>query len=124
MTSDRNYVFTITGVNPTDYTCVTPPILGANWVTAYNANANTIATLLSVSFGGPATGPTFGNGEFLISLSPPPVLFAATGNITMPMPNDPALVGASVATQGVRLDNNVMGPEIVLLNAQDLILGN
>ncbi|MEZ5964658.1 MAG: hypothetical protein R3F56_12485 [Planctomycetota bacterium] len=106
-------------INPTGYDCVTRPVLGSNWTTSYNANTTTIATVLVLGPGGPATGPGFGGGEFLVSLLPTPVTLVGNGNITLPVPNAAYLAGARLATQGMRVD----GGQLVLLNAQDVVFG-
>lgn len=111
------------GLNPTDYSCVSRPRLGSGWTTAYNTNANTLATVLVVAPGGPATGPPFANGEFLVALAPPPITIAGTGNITLPIPGHPSAAGVMLATQGLRVDNQAAGPQLLLLNAQDVQLG-
>jgi hypothetical protein len=105
-------------LNPPDYLCVTRPILGTNWTTSYNSNTNTLATVLILG-AGPATGPRAWNGEWLVALTPPPILIAGTGNIVLPIPNVPIYAGAIVATQGFRLDSSATGPQLLLLNAQD-----
>jgi hypothetical protein len=108
------------GINPADFACVTPPAVGATWTTSYNSSANTLATILLIGTG-PATGPPFGNGEVLITLAPPPITIIGTGNISIPLAADRSIVGTSVSTQGARIDNP--GPVLLLLNAQDVVLG-
>lgn len=108
------------GVNPADYSCLTRPVLGSPWTTSFNANTNTIGTVLVLATAGPATGPALWNGEFLVSLLGPLFTMNATGNITLPLPNDPSLGGLILATQGVRLEVRPTGPQVVLLNAQDV----
>ena len=110
-------------LNPPDFTCVTPPVLGSNWTTAYNTNANTLATVLIVGLGGPATGPPIWNGEFLVALAPPPVLLVGTGNIALPIPGHRSVGGTQISTQGFRLDASGAGSQLLLLNALDLVLG-
>ena len=78
-----------TGINPAEFECVTRPAIGANWTTTYNANANTLATVLIIGLGGPATGPGFWQGEWLVALNPPPVPIAGTGSISLPIPINP-----------------------------------
>lgn len=109
-------------VNPLDYTCVTMPVIGSPWTTAYNTNANTLATVLFLGLGGPASGPPFGGGELLIALAPAPIPVVGNGNISVPIPPTRTVVGARFATQGARLDNTG-SIQLVLLNAQDVVLG-
>ena len=111
------------GINPTEYSCVTEPALGTNWTTSYSHAANTIATLMVIGLGGPSGGFPFAGGEVLISLIPGPVFLTGAGDITILLPGDPMFLGAAISTQGVRLDLGAMGPEVVLLNALDILLG-
>ena len=111
-----------TGINPPDYRCVTRPVLGTTWTTSYGSTANTVATVMLFGFA-PATGPAFWQGEFLVALSPSPVAVPGTGNLSILVPNDPNLLGASAWSQGVRIDSSASGTSFLLLNAQDLRLG-
>ncbi|MFO1055183.1 MAG: hypothetical protein U1F36_23440 [Planctomycetota bacterium] len=107
------------GVNPADFTCLTRPALGGTWTTSYNSNTNTVATVLIVGLGGPATGPNLGYGEWLVALNPAPVVIAGNGNYSLPIPNSANLAGLHLSTQGARLDFS----SLVLLNAQDIVIG-
>ncbi len=111
------------GVNSVGFSCVSRPALGQTWTTTFNANANTVATILCLGAGGPASGIRFGNGELLFAPVPSPVLYIGSGDITLLVPNQPWLSGALVSTQGMRLDSSGAGPQLVLLNAQDVELG-
>lgn len=110
-------------VNSVGYSCVTRPALGRSWTTTFDANASTVATILVVGAGGPASGIRFGTGELLFAPVPPPALYIGSGDITVPVPNQAWLIGAFVSTQGMRLDSGTAGPQLVLLNAQDVELG-
>lgn len=110
------------GVNPADFSCVTQPVLGTSWQTSYNTNASTVATLLALGVG-PATGPVVFGGEVLLALSPVPGTLAGTGNLSLPIPSNPALAGATFSSQGYRVDVVGGAAAIVPLNAQDLVLG-
>ncbi|MCB9882975.1 MAG: S8 family serine peptidase [Planctomycetes bacterium] len=111
------------GLNPVDFACDTPPVLGTTWVTSYGSHAGTLGTVLAFGLAGPATGPGLGSYEFLIGLIPGPILVSGAGPIALPIPNDPSFQGAAVHTQGARADQNGGGVDIVLLNALDLVLG-
>ena len=113
-----------TNLNPPDYLCVTRPALGSNWTTSYNVTPSTLATALAISLGGPATGPNLWTGELLIALAPAPLSIFGTGNIVLPIPNNAALGGVKISTQGLRLDTVGSAQQVFLLNAQDLVLGN
>lgn len=111
------------GVNAADFACVTRPVLGANWITAFGSGANTLGTILVVGLSGPGTGPPLPVGEWLISLALPPVLISGAGQISVPLPNDLGFIGFPISTQGLRIDVLMGLPHLVVLNAQDLILG-
>lgn len=110
------------GVNPPDYSCVTPPILGSGWVTSFNDNPNTLFTVLVLALA-PATFPSPVGGEALVSLTPAPATVLGTGDITVPVPANPVLVGTALASQGVRIDAVGAAAQFVLLNAQDFVVG-
>ncbi len=113
------------GVNSTDYFCVTNPILGEEWTSVIDAAPSlgllTTATAVVFGFGGPASGVFLPDGgELLIA---PPAMFdlAVRARHSIPIPADSSLAGQLVSTQGIRFE---AGPSsVVLLNAQDLVLG-
>ncbi len=104
------------GINPPDFTCADNPVIGTSWTTSYGHGAATLATVLLLGPGGPATGPAFGTGELLISLMPAPLSVVGAGDIALALPKAPGLIGATFSMQGARLEP---GPQIVLLNALD-----
>jgi hypothetical protein len=112
-----------TGINAVGFSCITRPALGGSWTTSFNSNPSTIATILAVGAGGPASGIRFGTGELLLAPTPPPALFIGSGDITVPVPNQAWLIGALISTQGMRIDASGAGPLLELLNAQDVELG-
>lgn len=50
-------------------------------------------------------------------------LLSGSGNISLQIPNNQALIGFRIATQGFRIDVAGAGLVPVLLNAQDVLLG-
>lgn len=112
-----------TGVNAPDFTCVTLPVLGTNWTTSFNPNANTALTGIAVALGGPATLPNWFGGELLLSLNPGPVVLLGTGNLSLAIPNDQGLIGLQFSSQGARFDVISGNLQPVMLNAQDVRVG-
>ena len=110
-----------TGINPAEYSCTTPPVLGTDWVTDITTNPSTTATALGLALA-PAQVSTFA-GEILIGLSPAPLFLPGFGTHRVTIPNSGALVGATLATQGFRIDAPSGIPTLVMLNAQDLVFG-
>jgi hypothetical protein len=108
-----------TGVNPPDYTCITPPILGSNWTVDIALTPGTVSTFIALGLAPHAGLPLFG-GEFLLSLSPPPTFAPGFGQTVIPLPNVTAFLGITLYTQGMRLEQ--LG-QVTLLNAQDVRLG-
>jgi hypothetical protein len=111
------------GINAPDFSCLTRPALGSLWTTSFGSNPNTIATILVIGAGGPASGIRFGSGELLLAPTPSPLPFLGSGDITVPVPNQAWLIGAFVSTQGMRIDPSPAGPLLQILNAQDIELG-
>ena len=112
------------GVNPACYTNLTQPVLGTAWNTEIDHSGYPGAT--STLVGGnalPTMGTVFGFGEVLIA---GPKLFRdlvpSSGTIdphSSFIPNDVALAGVFVATQGAILGSS----GIELCNAIDLVVG-
>lgn len=111
------------GLNPIGYSCVSAPVLGANWQTSIAMTPNSVASFVAIAIF-PELGIPFGGGEILIGLVPDPLLLVGAGSHALLVPNVSTLLGAMVPTQGFRLDN--LGPTTVLvaLNAEDLVLGS
>jgi len=110
------------GINPTGFECTSRPVVGGNWSTNVLVDSSTAATFVGLSTSG--SQQPFLGGEILIGLSPPPVFTPpAMGAHTVPIPNASVFTGLPLSTQGFRID--VVGgvPGVVLLNAQDLVLG-
>lgn len=110
------------GTNPTGFVCDTIPALGTVWRSTIPTTPDTLATWIGIAVqpGRTALGP----GEILIGLGPPAPLFVAgTGSHGVTIPGLTDLCGASLATQGFRVDRTGGAPVLVTLNAQDLTLG-
>ena len=106
------------GVNPVGYSCVNAPVVGTDWQAAIATVPGTVSTVLLLA-GAPAQLP-FASGEILVRLVPPPVTSVGLGTHVVPIPLSNEFLGASLATQGLRVD----APEtLLLLNAQDLTVG-
>lgn len=114
------------GVNPTGYQVFSTPMIGTT-VTAFIPPVPTGATVLTAVVAAapiaPTTSPAY-VGELMISLSGSPLYFISSGGpLLMPIPNNCALIGLTVRTQGFRFDN--VGGTIVThcLNRRDLTIG-
>ncbi len=116
----------ILGLNPSDYACTTPPVVGGTWVASVSTTpllgTATLTTFVTVGLGGPIVGfPIFG---FELLILPPFVETTGFGVHNIPLPPDPLLVGVDVPSQGARIELGAGGAlHIVLTNAQDLVLG-
>jgi photosystem II stability/assembly factor-like uncharacterized protein len=111
------------GLNPPCLASVNPPELGSSWsVTIDSAALPGASSSFLIVRESPASGPTLPQGELLIA--GPRLLAAskpASGGLdpfSFPIPNDPALVGASGFSQGF-----LLGPAIELCNALDVVVG-
>lgn len=106
------------GVNPAAYQCSSPPRLGQLWTSAIATTPATVWT--GIVLGVPAAPmPAFGGEALLVPFDS---RLSSTGAFSVPIPNDPGLLGQLYSAQGVRIEN-ASNPRIVLLNAQDLRLG-
>ncbi|MEM7310973.1 MAG: hypothetical protein AAF682_30165 [Planctomycetota bacterium] len=112
-----------TGVNPTGFSCVTVPVIGMDWEVEVATTPTTLATYVAVA-AKPGTTPVPGLGEILLGLAAPLVLLEGLGTHITPLPTDCGLIGSNFASQGLRLETGRVGPVAVLLNAQDLVVGN
>jgi hypothetical protein len=111
------------GVNPAEYRCVSRPAVGTVWRTEIATTPNTVSTFLAVAVLPDPGIPLFG-GEVLIGLAPAPSIVAnGLGSHALSIPNQAALVGATAATQGFRIDGRGPTTVLVLLNAEDLRFG-
>jgi hypothetical protein len=110
------------GINVAGFGCVTNPVLGSNWTSSIATLPSTQSTWLAVACCPAQLQISNLPGELLLD---PAVLFllptATVGTHTLPLPSSPSLLGVSLTTQGLRID--LPGPSLVMLNAQDLVLG-
>ena len=109
------------GVNPSDYACVTRPQLGGTWTTTFGQSPSTLLTAVGLTPDGVAPVPVpFLGGELLLAVGPTLQIATATGDISVAIPVSLALTGQRFHTQGLRLEPS----GVVMLNGIDLILGN
>ena len=108
------------GINPLDFTCISPPVMGGIWQTAIATPPGTAATVVAVA-PLPSAGFTnpFGPGELLIG-APPFFTQVSTGSHAINVPTTPAIAGVQVPTQGFRVTS---GLAIAAMNAIDLVVG-
>lgn len=109
------------GVNASDYECVTRPALGTTWTTTFGQTANTLLTAMALT-SAPSTPvllPALG-GELLLAATPDLAILTSSGDAHVSIPNALALSGEVFHSQGLRLETT----GFVLLNGIDLILGN
>jgi outer membrane protein assembly factor BamB len=115
------------GLNPVTFQCVAPPALYGQWTCQVAPSAATALTLVLIA-AAPAPVPLpLEGGELLLDLAGAlPLLVqpvAAGGLHTVTIPGDPVLLGASLATQGARVDLPAGIPVLALGNGLDLLLG-
>ncbi len=115
-------VRTGSGTNPSGYACVTNPVVGTTWRSSIPTTPTTVGTWIALSTTAIGGLPT-AFGELLIAAAPAPVMIAGNGSHAVPIPTLASLVGASLSTQGVRVDAPAGTPVVALLNAVDLVLG-
>lgn len=110
------------GANPTGFTSLTPPVVGALWSSSIDMGApGAFGTLLAIGVGGATGGLDLSGavvGELLVL--PPFAFDFAAGTHSIAIPADPTLVGAGVSTQGA----SAALTGTVLHNALDLVLGD
>ena len=109
------------GVNPTGFACTSDPVLGSTWSSAVPTSARTTATAVGLA-AQPAQLAMFG-GEVLLSLAPPPLFVPGFGSHSIAVPNDPALIGAPLFAQAMRVDVAAGAGQLLLFNGQRLTLG-
>ena len=112
-----------TGVNNLCYASLNQPVMGSMWnveVTTSGHPGATLAALLLHT--APAMGPVLSGGEVLVGGVKLFQTFRAPigGSVkfSLPVPNDPALIGAKGATQAV-----ILGGGWEACNAVDFVLG-
>ena len=101
------------------------PALGSTWTTSLAITANTLQTFVGLGASAAQIPLASFGGELLIGVTPAP-LFAGTptaGSHDIPIPMTSSLLGSQLASQGVRVDLAGGVPTLVLMNAQDVVLG-
>lgn len=113
------------GVNPVDYTVISLPVIGTSYSASIATNVATVATVVGVDQPAPAPFllPGLASGEILLALSPALFLHPANGIHSIPVPNDPALIGIPLSTQGFRIELTGIVPMALALNGIDLVVG-
>ena len=116
--------FNGSGANPFFFGVPGEPVLGGTFVGLVTKGPQTVATLvaLGTSSAAPITVPLV-EGEVLLELLPLPLLHFGNGPHAMPVPDDQALCGAIVDTQGYRLDFDGVLLTVRAGNGQRLVLG-
>ena len=113
-------------INPVGYLVFSSPVIGTT-LNAFIPGIPSGATVLTAIVAAAPIAPTTSGayvGELLVSLSGSPLYFTGTGGpLPIPIPNNCALIGLTVRTQGFRFDN--VGGSIVThcLNRRDLTIG-
>jgi hypothetical protein len=113
----------VLGTNPVGCACASMPISGQTLSLAVDSTptvgTSTTATFAAVGLGGATSGVAAFGYELLIL--PPFVVMTGLGTHELPIPSSAALVGATFAMQGGRIE---AGPgAIVLTNAVDVTIG-
>ena len=114
----------VLGTNPLGFDCVNMPFGGATWKASVDLTpthgVSVVETIVLLSTARPISGLPWLGCEML--LSPPIGRHTALGVHDIPIPAQ--LAGATIYTQGVRIELDPSGvPICVLLNAQDLVVG-
>lgn len=110
-------------INPNAYSCTTRPVVGTTWQAQIATTANTLGTFVALAPGGAHPGFGFLGGEVLIQLAPAPLIVAVPASSGLAIPAAPSGIGFRLATQGIRVDQVLGVPTLVLLNALDLTFG-
>ena len=114
----------VLGLNPVGYDCATAPSAGLTWNstvdTTPSVGTTTLQTYVVLGVSGPFDNSVLFGYELLTL--PPYVLDPGFGNHSNPIPLGTS--GFQLYTQGARLEtDSTGGAYIVLLNAQDLVVG-
>lgn len=109
-------------LNPAGLPCGSPVLIGTDWITTVDlATPGAAASALGLNFVGP--------GSFLLAtgelLCVPPFLepwnVSTTGTHTIPIPDNPALVGAEFSAQAITIGLSPL--RLQFQNALDLRIG-
>lgn len=113
------------GVNPIEYVATSPPVLGGTFGATIATNPTTVLTVVAIDLiNVPPYVVPFAVGEILVPASVFMVLDVAAGVHAIPVPANPAAVGATLGSQGFRAEI-LPGPiaELFALNGLGLTLG-
>jgi hypothetical protein len=116
----------VLGLNPPDFTCITPPVMGGTWSTQVSTvpkhGTSTLSTYVTLGIGGPTQGIVAFGYELLIL--PPYLQFAGLGTHNVPVTQNPYLVGVALPAQAARIELGSAGQLfVVLTNGQDTVHG-
>ncbi len=116
----------VLGLNPPDFTCITPPVMGGIWSTQVSTvpkhGTSTLSTYVTLGIGGPTQGIVAFGYELLIL--PPFLQFAGLGTHNVPVTQNPYLVGVALPAQAARIELGSAGQLfVVLTNGQDTVHG-
>ena len=109
------------GINPMGFTELSPAIVGTNWNTTVALSAAEDLSIVAIGLGGPTQGILLEGhvrgeplclGPFLTDI--------ARGVHSIPVPNDPSLIGATFCAQAARVGP---GRQVILNNAIDVTVG-
>jgi hypothetical protein len=116
-------VFNGTGINPIEFSS-NLPVIGTLFKATVATSPTAILTVMAIDMPGatPLIIPGW-TGELLIAALPTMVLDFGTGNHFVPIPLDPALIGAILSAQGARVELNGPILDVILLHRLDLRLG-
>ena len=110
------------GVNLAGFDCMTAPALGTTWSMQVPTDASTLQTLVAIATAA-GSGLPFLGGELLLDAGAPSQLHSALGVHSIPIPNDPAFLGAFLATQAFRVGSSAGALAVDVFNGQDIRLG-
>ena len=111
------------GANPLGFAQVGTPNIGGTWDTTVDiATPGHVVSVVAISTGGASSG-FFPGGSVVgeILLQPEVIVDVQAGSHSMPIPNDPALIGVCVATQGATVS---LAGAIHMNNALDVVIGS
>ncbi len=119
-------VYNGSGWNRDQFENISGPNIGQNWITEINLRGDDVSIIV-LGVGGTAPpgiklGNVYNNGELLCL---PPLLslgVSTTGCHSIPVPNDPSLVGRTFCTQGATIEYQPLS--VTLHNALIICIGS